>query len=183
MDFAIQPAKLSDMPKVHALITPFADKDEMLHRPLSELYENLRDYFVIKDGDDVIACASIHIVWDDLAEIKAVAVREDYQAHGLGKMLMNRCFDEARELGLASVFVLTHKPSYYDQFGFELVDVMKLPRKVWGECLRCPKFPHCNEYAMVYNLKADGAGSLVKDPSVDIPTVHLPVWTTLGRSG
>ena len=69
MDFEIQRAKLSDMPKVHALITPFADKDEMLHRPLSELYENLRDYFVIKDGDDVIACASIHIVWDDLAEI------------------------------------------------------------------------------------------------------------------
>jgi amino-acid N-acetyltransferase len=183
MEFNIQRAALADMPKVHALIEPFADQDEMLHRPLSELYENVRDYFVIRDGEDVIACASLHVVWDDLAEIKAVAVGTDYQAHGLGKMLMNRCFEEAREMGLASVFVLTHKPSYYEQFGFRLVDVMKLPRKVWGECLRCPKFPHCNEYAMVYDLKEETAASLAHDPSVDIPTIHFPVWTTLGRSG
>ena len=183
MEFQIQPANLGDVPKIHALITPFADRNEMLHRPLSELYENLRDYFVIKSEDELIACASLHLVWSDLAEVKAVAVHEDYQSHGLGKMLMNRCFDEARELGLATVFVLTHKTDYYAQFGFELVDVMTLPRKVWGECLRCPKFPNCNEYAMVFHLRPGGAESLVVDPGEAIPTISFPLWNTTGRSG
>ncbi|MSQ26737.1 MAG: N-acetyltransferase [Dehalococcoidia bacterium] len=179
--FKIQRAALADMPKIHALITPFADRNDMLHRPLSELYENARDYLVIKQGDEVIACASLHIVWSDLAEIKAVAVDEDYQSHGLGKMLMNHCFNEARALSLATVFVLTHKVDYYAQFGFEQVDVMSLPRKVWGECLRCPKFPSCNEYAMVYHLRPGGAESLQQDPE-DIPTVLFPMWTNVGRS-
>jgi amino-acid N-acetyltransferase len=179
--FKIERATLGDVEKIHALITPYADRNDMLHRPLSELYENVRDYFVIKQGGDLIACASVHIVWADLAEIKAVAVHEDYQSHGLGKLLMNRCFEEARSLGLATVFVLTHKVDYYAQFGFQQVDVMSLPRKVWGECLRCPKFPSCNEFALVYHLTPGGAASLQADPE-DIPTVLFPMWTNAGRS-
>lgn len=183
MEFQVQPAKLSDMPDAHKLISYFADQNEMLHRPLSELYENVRDYYVIKDEDELLACGSLHVVWSDLAEIKAVAVREDYQSRGLGTLLMNRCFQEAKELGLATVFVLTHKPAYYEQFGFQLVDVMSLPRKVWGECLRCPKFPHCNEFAMVHHLKPGGAESLVQDSAEASPLIGLPVWEVLGRSG
>lgn len=183
MEFLPQRAKLPDMPQVHKLVTYFADKGDLLHRPLSELYENVRDYYIIKEGDEIIACASVHVLWSDLAEIKAVAVREEYQSHGLGKLLMNRCFEEAREMDLATVFVLTHKPAYYEQFGFQLVDVMTLPRKVWGECLRCPKFPNCNELAMVYHLKPGGAESLVADPGEAIPIANLPIWSAAGRSG
>lgn len=183
MDFQIQRAKLSDVPKVHRLITYFADQGEVLHRPLTELYENVRDYFVIKGGEELIACASVHVLWGDLAEIKAVAVREDYQSLGLGKLLLTRCFEEARDLELATVFVLTHKPAYYEQFGFQLVDVNTLPRKVWGECLRCPKFPQCNELAMVYHLKPEGAQSLLADPGEAVPAAALPMWRAAGRFG
>ena len=184
MQFNIQRAQLSDVPKVFALITPFADQGEMLHRPLSELYENIRDYMVIKDDDDqLIACGSLHVVWADLAEVKAVAVREDYQSQGLGKLLVSRCMEEAREMGLATIFCLTHKPGYYEQLGFVQSDVMTLPRKVWGECLRCPKFPHCNEIAMVIHLKEGGAESMKQDPSDAIPIANLPMWPTAGRSG
>ena len=179
--FKIQRAALTDVPTIHALITPYADRNDMLHRPMSELYENIRDYLVIKQGDELLACASVHVLWSDLAEVKAVAVKEEYQSHGLGKMLMNRCFDDAREMGLATVFVLTHKMDYYAQFGFQQIDVMSLPRKVWGECLRCPKFPNCNEYAMVYHLRPGGAESLQKDPE-DIPTVLFPMWNNASRS-
>lgn len=183
MEFLIQRAKLSDMPQVHKLITYFAEQDEMLHRPLSELYENVRDYYVIKEGDEVIACGSLHIVWDDLAEVKAVAVREDYQAHGLGTLIVSRCIEEAREMGLATVFCLTIKPGYYERVGFVQSDVMTLPRKVWGECLRCPKFPSCNEIALVMHLRPGGAESLVHDPSEAIPIMNFPVWDAAGRSG
>ena len=179
--FKIQRAALTDVPTIHALITPYADRNDMLHRPMSELYENIRDYLVIKQGDELLACASVHVLWSDLAEVKAVAVKEEYQSHGLGKMLMNRCFEDAREMGLATVFVLTHKMDYYAQFGFQQIDVMSLPRKVWGECLRCPKFPNCNEYAMVYHLRPGGAESLQNDPE-DIPTVIFPMWNNVSRS-
>ncbi|MBI2886968.1 MAG: N-acetyltransferase [Chloroflexi bacterium] len=183
MEFKIQRAKLSDMAKVHALITPFADLGDMLHRPLSELYENVRDYVVIKDdADQVIACASLHVVWDDLAEVKAVAVREDYQAHGLGKLLVGHSLAEARAMGLATIFCLTTKPGYYEQLGFVQSDVMTLPRKVWGECLRCPRFPHCNETAMVIHLAPGGAQSLKHDPAEAIPIANLPMWPSVGRS-
>lgn len=180
---AIQPAQLNDVPKVHQLISYFADQNEMLHRPLSELYENLRDYYVIREGNEVIGCSALHVVWSDLAEIKAVAVREDHQSQGLGKQLIHHCMEEAKALGLSSVFVLVMKTTYYEQLGFQQVDVMTLPRKVWGECLRCPKFPHCNEVAMVYHLQPGGAESLQKDMDQDIPSALLPVWNVTGRSG
>lgn len=183
MDLQIQPATLDDMDQVHALITPFADRNEMLHRPKSELYENVRDYFVVKDQGRVIACGSVHVVWKDLAEIKAVAVAEEYQSQGWGKRIIAHCMEAARHMGIATVFVLTHKTTYYEQLGFETIDVMKLPRKVWGECLRCPKFPTCDEIAMVYHLVEGGAKSLQVDPGESIPTIALPVWTTAGRSG
>ncbi|MCG3775632.1 MAG: Amino-acid acetyltransferase [Nitrospira sp.] len=180
---SIELAQLKDVPKIHQLISYFADRNEMLHRPLSELYENLRDFYVIRQGDDIIACASLHVVWSDLAEIKAVAVREDFQSQGLGKQLIHHCMEAGKEMGLKSVFVLVIKTAYYEQLGFQQVDVMALPRKVWGECLRCPKFPSCNEVAMVYHLTPDGAESLLKDPGGDVPSALLPVWNVAGRSG
>ncbi len=157
LDIRIEEATLADVPKIHKLVNDFADRGEMLHRPLTELYENVRDFMVIRDGDNLAGCASLHVVWADLAEIKAVAVSEEHQARGLGQALMQACTDEASKLGIATVFVLTHKPGYYEKLGFALAEVMSLPRKVWGECLRCPKFPHCNELAMVMNLRPDGS--------------------------
>lgn len=182
-DLQIQPASLADMDLVHGLVTPFADRNEMLHRPKSELYENFRDYYVVKDGTLLVACGSVHVVWNDLAEIKAIAVREDYQSQGWGKRMIAHCMEAARDMGIATVFVLTHKTGYYDQLGFQVLDVMNLPRKVWGECLRCPKFPNCNEIAMVYHLQDGGAKSLQVDPGESIPTIALPVWNMAGRSG
>ena len=159
--FNIERAKTIDVNDIHNLITPFARQGEMLYRPLSELYENIRDYYVVRNEGNLIGCASLHVVWEDLAEVKAVAVAEDWQSHGLGGILVQKCIAEARELGIATVFCLTHKPGYYERLGFVQADVMNLPRKVWGECLRCPKFPQCNEIAMVMHLVPGGSRSLL----------------------
>jgi amino-acid N-acetyltransferase len=145
-------AKIAEAPQIHKLVNHFADKGELLPRALSEIYENLREFFVSRNGDKVIASAALHIYWADLAEIRAVTVSEPYQHHGIGKLLIEACLEEARELGLATVFCLTYKPNFFEQFGFHQVDKLDLPRKVWAECYRCPKFPDCDEVALIYQI-------------------------------
>ena len=149
-------ARISDATRMHQLINYFADKDEMLARSLSEIYENIRDYFVVREGEQVIACAALHVSWSDLAEIKSVAVAEDSQEQTIGTQLVATCLREAKELGVTTVFCLTYKPAFFEKFGFSKVDKMELPRKVWTECYRCPKFPNCDEVALVCNLEAEG---------------------------
>lgn len=138
---------------MHQLINYFADRGEMLARPLSELYENIRDYFVIRQGEQVIACIALHVSWSDLAEIKSLAVTEGSQNQGIGAELVEACLDEAREIGIPTVFCLTDKPVFFERLGFQRQDKMELPRKVWTECYRCPKFPNCDEVALVYHLE------------------------------
>jgi amino-acid N-acetyltransferase len=150
----IEKARISDVTQMHELINYFADKDEMLARSLSEIYENIRDYFVVRQGERVIACASLHVMWSDLAEIKSVAVAEGSQGQGIGDQLVETCLKEAKELGMPTVFCLTYKPAFFERLGFSQLDKMELPRKVWGECYRCPKFPDCDEVALIYHLEA-----------------------------
>lgn len=149
----VEKARIQDVPQIHQLINYFADKDEMLPRPLSEIYENIRDYFVIRKGEQVIACAALHVCWSDLAEIKSVAVSEDSQRQGIGAGLMEACLKEAKGLGIPTVFCLTYQPAFFEKFKFSQIDKMELPRKVWTECYRCPKFPDCGEVALIYQLE------------------------------
>jgi len=150
----IEKARISDVTQMHELINYFADKDEMLPRPLSEIYENIRDYFVVRQGERIIACAALHVMWSDLAEIKSVAVAEGSQGQGIGDQLVEACLKEAKGLGMPTVFCLTYKPAFFERLGFSQLDKMELPRKVWGECYRCPKFPDCDEVALIYHPEA-----------------------------
>lgn len=149
----VEKARIKDVPQIHKLINCFADRDEMLARSLSEIYENIRDYFVIRQGERVIACAALHVSWADLAEIKSVAVAEDSQRQGTGAQLVEACLDEARQIGIPTVFCLTYQPGFFGKFGFGQVDKLELPRKVWAECYNCPKFPDCNEVALICHLE------------------------------
>jgi amino-acid N-acetyltransferase len=150
----IEKGKIGDAQRIHELVNSFADKGEMLPRALSEIYENLRDFFVIRDENgQVIGCVALHINWSDLAEVKSLAVSEDKHTQGLGSMLVEACLDEARELGIPTVFCLTYKPAFFEKHDFHQVDKMELPRKVWSECYRCPKFPDCDEVALVYRFE------------------------------
>lgn len=149
----VEKAKVSDAPQIRKLVNSFAARDFMLPRSLSEIYENMRDYFVVRDGDKVVGCGALHIAWGDLAEIKSVAVSEKWQRKGVGESLVNACIEEARVLDLPVVFCLTYEVSFFEKFGFQTVDPAELPRKIWGECLRCPKYPDCDEKAMILKLE------------------------------
>ncbi|HEY50552.1 MAG TPA: N-acetyltransferase [Dehalococcoidia bacterium] len=145
----VEKARIQDVPQIHQLINHFADRDEMLPRSLSEIYENIRDYFVCRQGEGVVACAALHVIWSDLAEIKSVAVAKKYQKKGLGTMLVEACLKEAEVLGIPTIFCLTYRPAFFEKFGLSQIDKMELPRKVWTECFRCPKFPDCGEVALI----------------------------------
>ena len=153
-ELKVQPAGVGDAKAIHELVNGFARKGEMLPRTMAEVYENLRDFSVVRQAGELLACGALHIMWEDLAEVRSLAVREDRQGQGLGALLVGAHLQEARDLGLSTVFALTYRPGFFERLGFRQADVMTLPRKVWNECYRCPKFPTCNEIAVVIDLKA-----------------------------
>jgi amino-acid N-acetyltransferase len=141
-----------DATSMHQIISHFADKGEILPRALSEIYEDIRDYFVVREGGRVIACVALHVTWVDLAEIRSLAVDEMEQNQKIGSLLIQACLEEAKELGIPRVFCLVRKPAFFEKHGFKLIDKMELPQKVWVECYRCPKFPNCDEVALIRHL-------------------------------
>jgi amino-acid N-acetyltransferase len=156
--YTVSKASIADAKAIHDLVNLFAQRGDMLPRTMGEVYENLRDFFVVRDGEEFLGCVALHIVWSDLAEVKSLAVPEEVQARGLGSKLVQACIEEARLLGLRQVFALTYRPAFFERLGFVQADVMTLPRKVWNECYRCPKFPSCNEIALVLDLEVPAAG-------------------------
>ncbi|MDD4874369.1 MAG: N-acetyltransferase [Dehalococcoidales bacterium] len=153
MEYKIEKARISDASKIHKMVNHFAANGQMLPRSLSEIYENIRDYFVVRENEEVVACVALHINWEDLAEVKSIAVTEEYQKHGVGEKLVNACLEEAKELGISTVFCLTYAPDFFAKCHFNMVDKKELPHKVWGECYRCPKFPDCDESALIYHIE------------------------------
>jgi len=150
---SVEKARIRDAATIHQLINYFADKGEMLPRALSEIYENIRDYFVVRQDERVIACVALHVNWSDLAEIKSLAVAEDSQKEGTGAQLVEACLNEAKGLGIPTVFCLTYKPAFFEKLGFSQVEKTELPHKVWGECYLCPKFPNCDEVALIHRFE------------------------------
>jgi amino-acid N-acetyltransferase len=146
----IRKARVQDVKTIQKLIAEYARKGDMLPRSLSEIYENLRDYFVfIGDGNRVVGSAAIHIMWEDLAEVRSLAVREEWMGKGVGTKLVEACLSEALVLGITRVFALTYKPDFFERLGFRRVDKSELPQKIWTDCLKCSKFPDCDEIALL----------------------------------
>ena len=150
----IRKARIEDVPCIQKMLGEFAHAGRLLPRSLSELYTHLRDMFVI-DGDEpdrLAGCCSLHIIWDNLAEIRSLAVAHAYQGRGYGRLPVESCLKEARELGIRRVFTLTYAVAFFRHMGFEVVDKNIFPQKIWADCLHCPKFPNCDEVALVIDL-------------------------------
>ncbi|MDD2752141.1 MAG: N-acetyltransferase [Candidatus Omnitrophica bacterium] len=148
----IRKAKIEDIKQIQGMINFFASKDLMLARSLNELYENIRDFWVYEERGKVLGCSALHISWENLAEIKSVAVAKNRQKKGIGKGLIQACLQEARSLGAKQIFVLTYQSSFFKRFGFKRIKNSSLPHKIWAECINCCKFPNCQEVAMIKRL-------------------------------
>lgn len=145
----IRKAKIQDVQQIQNLINHFAAQDLMLPRSLNELYDNIRDFWVFDENKEILGCLALHICWDDLAEIKSLAVETKSRGRNIGVKLLNSCIDEARNLGAGRLFVLTYIPEFFEKSGFKKIKYEDLPHKIWAECINCPKFPNCKETALL----------------------------------
>lgn len=151
----IRKAVVKDVTDIHKLLRGYADQGLLLPRSLSELYDHLRDFFIIDpDGNQgaIIAVCALGICWEDLAEIRSLAVAEVHKGNNYGTKLVERCLADAESLGMRKAFALTYIPDFFYKLGFKEVEKSTLPHKVWSDCLKCPKFPDCDEIAMVLEL-------------------------------
>ena len=151
----IRKAVIQDIKVIHKILNHYANQDLLLPRSLSELYDHLRDYFVLENADQrhlIHGVCGLGISWEDLAEIKSLAVSEGHQAKGIGSQFVKMCLEEARSLGIRKVFALTYIPNFFVKLGFREVEKSVLPNKIWADCLKCPKFPDCGEIAVLIDL-------------------------------
>lgn len=150
----IRKARMEDVREIQRLIETYAKRGEMLPRSLMEIYEDLRDYFVFQEDDHepIIGVCALHFCWEQMAEVRSLAVREEYQRKNVGSRLVESCITEARNYGIVKLFCLTYKPEFFSRLGFSIVEKTVLPQKIWGDCIKCPEFPDCGEVALVMNL-------------------------------
>jgi amino-acid N-acetyltransferase len=157
----VESALITDAEAIHQLVTYWADRGDMLHRPLGEVFESIRDFKVARLNGEVVGCGSLHILGPDLAEVRSLAVKDEVQARGIGAAIVEACVADARSFALERVFALTYRPGFFEKQGFRVANVMEFPQKVWNECVRCPFFTNCKEVAVVMDLKG--------------PDLHVPL--------
>ncbi|MFH0825755.1 MAG: N-acetyltransferase [Pseudomonadota bacterium] len=150
----IRKAGLHDVKAIHALVAEHAGEGRILGRALSEIYGQLRDFTVAEDPESgaVLGCGALHFVWEDIAEIRSLAVTGASQGKGLGTGIIEALLDEGREAGVKRVFVLTYRPPIFERLDFRIIKKSLLPHKIWADCIRCTKFPECDEIALERNL-------------------------------
>jgi len=162
----IHRAQIRDVEEILELINGFASSNLMLPRGPQYLYENIRDFVIAVDEDVpvytltdtkevmnlMVACGSLHVLWEDIAEVRALAIHPDYQHLGLGSRIVEFMEEEARQIGIHRLFTFTMTEDFFKALGFHKIKRKDLPPKVWGECSRCPKYFQCDEVGMVLDL-------------------------------
>lgn len=145
-------ARPSDTRSILNLIQHYSAKGVMLPRSFAQVVEKVRDFNVALDGGDesrVKGIVALHVVGEDLAEVRSLAVAEELQGRGVGHRLMEMCLADAKDMNLPRIFTLTYQTAFFNKLGFEKVEKLTLPQKIWGDCVHCAKFSDCDEIAMI----------------------------------
>lgn len=148
----IRKAILPDVEEMFEIVNFYADKGLMLARSRSTLYENIRDFVIIEIDGEIIGIGALHVLWNDLAELRTLAVKDSMVKQGIGRQIVESILKEAKELKVQKVFTLTYQPGFFGKLGFTIIDKETMPHKVWTDCINCPKFPNCNEICLEINL-------------------------------
>ena len=149
----IRKAILQDARQIHRLLLRYAKDGLVLPRSLMEIFESIRDFYVFVDQEQVVGAAALNICWEDLAEVRSLVVDEGFAGRGIGKNLVEACLAEARILGIGRIFALTYQQRFFEKLGFTMIDKSELPQKIWGDCIKCAKFPECDEIALSLSLE------------------------------
>jgi amino-acid N-acetyltransferase len=150
----IRKATVKDIKFIYSLLQQYGRQGKLLPRPLSVLYDHVRDFTVYVDnkGRGVLGCCALQFCWDDLAEIRSLAVHPNHLNKRIGSKLVEHVLSEAKAFEVKKVFALTYRPSFFNRFGFQQIDRSELPIKIWADCIMCIKFPDCDEIAMMKEI-------------------------------
>lgn len=149
----LRKAKFKDVEAIHAIVNGFAEDGQMLARARNVLYETLRDMTVAEEDGKIVGVGALHVTWDELAEVRTLAVDKAYLRKHIGTEIVKRLIEEAKELGVKTVFTLTYRADFFSTLGFVETSKDSLHHKVWKDCINCPKFPNCDETAMTLKVE------------------------------
>jgi amino-acid N-acetyltransferase len=174
-------ATLADVPGIAGVMADYVVSGALLPRPISELFQCVREFHVAerpaRDGHpaEIVACAALRLLWDDLGEVRSLAVRPDCHGRGLGAALVERVVADARSLGVPRVLALTREVAFFERAGFHVESRETLPRKVWTDCVRCPRRHACDEVAVVMDLAPAAADAATRASRAWIMPIPPPV--------
>jgi amino-acid N-acetyltransferase len=134
------------------IINDYAEQGLMLSKSRNAIYENLRDFVLAEDNGKIIGVAGLHLVWNELGEVRSLAVVKDVCQKGVGRKLVELLTEEAKQLGVKNLFALTYQQGFFEKLGFRVIAKETVPQKMWKECIDCPKFPNCDEIAMIKEI-------------------------------
>jgi len=149
----VRKAKFSDADEIHKLINRYASEDKMLPRSIAEIHEHMNSFFVAEHDGKIVGCCSLQAYYHALGEVRSLAVLDEYTGKGIGTKLVRACLSKARKLGMKEVFTFTYVPKFFKRFHFKRVKREKIHPKLWIECMKCPKYPNCDEKAMILKLE------------------------------
>jgi len=156
MDIEIVKPKLCNAQGIKKLLDHYSKQQIVLPKSIVDIYEKIRSFWVACDGDEVVGCVALQFFWGDLAEVRSLAVREDYKGYGIGKRLVQKAIEDARSFEVEKVFALTYITDFFKKLGFISIDKEQLPQKIWTECINCQHFPNCDEDAVQLILSDNG---------------------------
>ena len=156
-------ATVRDAQAIHRLVSIYAEKGVLLPRSLSDIYERIRDFWLVEENGEVVGVCALSVFWSDIAEIRSLAVAPEKVNRGIGRILVKKALEEAKELGVPKVFTLTYQVDFFRKLGFKVVDKETLPHKIWRDCINCVKFPNCDETAMEVEVVDDTEGTAGSD--------------------
>ena len=153
MAFIIRRARIKDVQPIYDLLKHMAAKGLLLPRSLSNLYEMIQTFWVGETEDGrVVGVAALQIAWDNLGEVRSLAVHDEFSGQGLGRALTEAVENEARILGVERMFVLTYVVNFFEKLGYQVTPLSTLPQKIWAVCFQCVHYPDCKETALIKNL-------------------------------
>ena len=152
MNLSVRKARMGDIRAIHALLMTSSADGLLLPRSLTDLYGHLRDFFVVEGDGATVGCGALSIIWENMAEVRSLAVAAHARRKGCGRLIVEACIAEARELDIHRLFALTYQLPFFNALGFSIVEKEVLPQKVWVDCVNCPKFPDCDETAVLLEI-------------------------------
>jgi amino-acid N-acetyltransferase len=132
----IRPAHTSDIKGIRQLIDSYSPQGRLLTKETVTLYESVQEFTVAVEGDDVVGCGALHVLWEDLAEVRTVAVREKLRGQGVGHQILESVISRAQAIGIKRLFCLTFETEFFGRHGFQVIEGTPVAPEIYAELLR-----------------------------------------------